>query len=100
MEPAGSGLQKVMADALHRVPAEDSPLLAWPLACGTAVADRTRAVKFEDGILRVEVSDAAWREQLKSLAPRYIATLNQYVGRRVQGISFVVSRVSTMPKNS
>lgn len=94
LEPASSGLQRVVADAFHRVPAEEAPLLAWPLACGSVVADRTRAVKFEDGILRVEVPDAAWREQLKSLAPQYISTLNQYVGRRIKGISFVVAKAA------
>ncbi len=36
-------------------------VLAWPIACGQAVAARTSALDFDDGILRVEVPDAGWR---------------------------------------
>ena len=66
-------------------------MLAWPLACGTLVAEKTRASALEDHILRVEVPDRGWREQLKSFAPRYLATVNQYSSSRVLGIAFVVA---------
>jgi hypothetical protein len=42
----GTGLETVIAAALHRAPASQSALLAWPLACGSSVADRTRALDF------------------------------------------------------
>lgn len=91
MQQAGSGLQKIVAQALRQNGAEQSALLAWPLACGAMVSEKTRAVSLEDSILRVEVPDRAWREQLKSLAPRYLATINQYSSGRVLGIAFVVA---------
>jgi hypothetical protein len=65
-------------------------LLAWPVACGSAVADRTRALSFFDGILRVEVSDAGWQRELKQLAPRYLALVNKYSATAVNRIEFVV----------
>jgi hypothetical protein len=90
MEQAAGGMEKIVADSVRRSPAEDAPALAWPLACGSAVADRTRALDFTGGILRVEVADKGWRAELQALAPQYLAVLNRYTGNRVQRIEFVV----------
>jgi hypothetical protein len=90
MQRAVVGLEKIVADSLHRMPAREAPLLAWPLACGSAVADRTRAVSFSEGILRVEVVDAGWRKELQALAPQYVAAINRYVGDGVRRIEFIV----------
>lgn len=92
MDRAAAGLEKLVADALHRAPAAESPLLAWPVACGSAVADRTRALGFTDGILRVEVADAGWQRELTALAPRYLAAINRYSGASVRRLEFVVKR--------
>jgi hypothetical protein len=83
-------LEIIIAKALHRAPAGESALLAWPVACGSAVADRTRALSFSDGILRVEVADAGWRRELVHLAPRYVALINKYSATSVKRIEFVV----------
>lgn len=90
MNRASAGLETIIAKALHRAPPGESALLAWPIVCGSAVADRTRAVSFSDGILRVEVADAGWRRELASLAPRYLASINKYSGTPVKRIEFVV----------
>ncbi|MBZ5549805.1 MAG: DUF721 domain-containing protein [Acidobacteriia bacterium] len=90
LDRAGGGLENIVARALHRAPAEESPLLAWPVACGSAVAERTRAVSFADGVLRVEVANAGWRRELAALAPRYVATINRYSAATVRRIEFVV----------
>jgi len=87
---ASAGLETVIANALHRAPACESPLLAWPVACGSAVAERTRALRFSDGILQVEVADAGWRRELANLAPRYVALINKYSAISVKRIEFVV----------
>ena len=90
MEQASSGLEKIVAESVRRTPASDAPVLAWPAACGSAVAERTRVLGFAEGILRVEVADKGWRTELQALAPQYLAILNRYVGNRVQRIEFVV----------
>jgi hypothetical protein len=87
---ASAGLETVIAAALHRAPASQSALLAWPVACGSSVADRTRVLDFCDGILRVEVADAGWRRELANLAPRYVASINRYSAAAVKRIEFVV----------
>lgn len=90
LDRASTGLESIVAKALHRVPAEESALLAWPVACGSAVADRTRAVSFAEGILRVEVADKGWQRELMALAPRYLATINRYAATNVRRIEFVI----------
>ena len=90
MEQAGAGLEKIVLDSLRRVPQGEAPILAWPLVCGSAVAERTRALQFADAVLRVEVPDAGWKCEMQSLAPRYLATLNRYAGQQVERIEFVV----------
>jgi hypothetical protein len=87
---ASAGLETIIAKALHRAPVSESALLAWPIACGSAVADRTRALSFSDGILRVEVADPGWRRELATLAPRYVALINKYSAVSVKRIEFVV----------
>jgi Dna[CI] antecedent, DciA len=87
---ASDALESIVAKSLHRARPEESALLAWPVACGSAVADRTRALGFADGILRVEVADKGWQRELMALAPRYVAVINRYSGTSVRRIEFVV----------
>lgn len=91
MQPAASGLDKVVARSLRKAPAGEAPLLAWPVACGSAVAARTRAIEFTDGVLRVQVPDAGWRRELQALAPRYLAAINRYLKDAVTEVEFVVA---------
>lgn len=90
MEPAASGLEKIVAQALRQVPPAEAPLMAWPVVCGSAVAERTRAVSFQDGVLRVEVADAGWKTELQGLAPRYLAVINRYTTESIYKIEFVI----------
>jgi hypothetical protein len=91
MLSATAGLEKVVARSLRKAPAGEAPLLAWPLACGSAVAARTRAVEFHDGVIQVEVPDAGWRRELQALAPRYVAQINRYVADIVRRVEFVIA---------
>ena len=90
MHLAGADLEKIVARSLRQVPPGQAPLLAWPVVCGSAVAERTRALSFLDGVLRVAVADAGWRSELQSLAPRYLASINRYTAEPVRRIDFVI----------
>lgn len=81
-----------MGGALRRAPSGERVVLAWPLACGSAVADRTRALEFSGGVLSVEVSDQGWRRELSRLASQYVAAINKYSRERVERIEFVVAK--------
>lgn len=90
MERAGQGLEKIVAGSLRQAPPGQAPILAWPLVCGSRVAERTRALDFVSGVLRVQVPDPGWKRELQALAPRYLASLNRYAGQMVKRIEFVV----------
>jgi Dna[CI] antecedent, DciA len=90
LEQAGPGLERIVVGSLRRVPQSEAPLLAWPLVCGSVVAERTRALEFADSVLRVEVPDAGWKREMQGLAPRYVAQLSRYAGQKVARIEFVI----------
>ena len=98
MEHAGSGLEKIVAQSLRQAPAAEAPLMAWPVVCGSAVAERTRALSFADGVLRVEVSGPRWKAELQTLAPRYLATINRYTTEMVRRIEFVLASGESLDK--
>jgi hypothetical protein len=90
MQPASQTLKKIFADTLRRREGEDTVLLAWPLACGSATAAKTNAISYADGVLTIEVADAEWRQQLQSFERQYLAALKQISAQRVDAIQFVI----------
>lgn len=95
MEQAGAGLRKLVAELVRDAPPEQAPLLAWPLACGPAVAAQTRALCFRDGVLKVEAPDAEVQKEVEKLLPRYLAALQRMVGARVERIVLVIPETPT-----
>ena len=91
MERAATGLKKIVAEALSKAPPEEAAVLAWPLVCGTAVADKTRALRLEAGVLQVQVPDAGWRNQLNGFALHYLEALNRIAGGKVERLEFVLA---------
>src|SRR5438445_13658059 len=88
VESLAGTLEKVVARSLRLAP--DGPILAWPLACGSCVAARTRALSFRAGILWVEVPDAGWRAELGHLGNRYLLAVNLYSSTDDSRIEVVV----------
>ena len=83
-------MRKIFGETLRRQGGENAPRLAWPLACGSKVAEKTIARGYHDGVLVIEVPDAAWRYQLQSLTHQYVEALNQISAQRVNRIKFVL----------
>jgi hypothetical protein len=73
--------------------------MAWPVVCGSVVAERTRALTFEDGVLRVEVTGMGWKAELQALAPRYLAMINRYTSEAVRRIEFVIAPQESVDKH-
>lgn len=90
MELAGIELEKIVAQSLRQAPPAQAPLMAWPIVCGSAVAERTLALSFMRGILRVGVADMRWKFELQTLASQYLAAINRYTVEAVTRIEFVV----------
>jgi mannitol-1-phosphate/altronate dehydrogenase len=94
MEQVSNTLQRIIAQALQRLPAEELPAAAWDFAAGKAVAEKTRVLgcnlvcdsSGEKQTLVVEVPDATWRAQLYAMTPQFLARLNQFI--RIERIEF------------
>jgi hypothetical protein len=91
MQHARGTLKRIFAQNVCTKAGDEAPLLAWPVACGGAVAANTRALSFVDGTLVVAVPDAVWRNQLQFMSQQYVAGLNQIAGQMVRSLSFVVA---------
>jgi predicted nucleic acid-binding Zn ribbon protein len=91
MQPARATLRKIAGEVVRHEGA-DGPLLAWPLACGGKIAERTSPLSFAGGVLTVAVPDEAWRRQLQSFVPQYLAALNQMLAEPVSSIDFRVAQ--------
>ena len=90
MRHASPTLRKIFADTLRREGDDTATLLAWPLACGSKVAEKTSAIGYADGVLTVAVPDSTWQQQLPSFERQYLAALTQISGPGVMAIKFVV----------
>jgi hypothetical protein len=96
LQRARSGLHKIAADILSRLPLDEAVVAAWPLACGASVAKRTKALDLNAGKLRVQVPDAGWRGQLSDFSAQYASTLNAIVRNRVvEKIEYVLKAEPT-----
>jgi hypothetical protein len=89
MQHAASTLRKIFRDNVCRE-GSDAPLLAWPLACGSKIAERAKALTFVNGTLTVVVPDEIWRRQLQSFAMQYLSALNQISSTKVDRLNFVI----------
>jgi Dna[CI] antecedent, DciA len=56
------------------------------------VAARTQPVSFNEGTLVVEVTDTAWRNQLQSLADRYVTGYEAVLGPLVRKVQFKIQQ--------
>lgn len=75
-------------------------MLAWPLACGSTVAERTEALSFIAGTLRVRVPDSGWKTQLESFSAQYRYKLSELSGQTIDFIAYEVNQPSAFPQRS
>lgn len=52
----------------------------WPALVGPMLAQHTTPEAYSDSVITVRASSTAWATQLRGLAPRLVATLNEQLG--------------------
>lgn len=92
MQSARHHLNALAARVFKDVPAEEAVVLAWPLACGSTIAQRTQAFAYQNGILRVRVPDRSWQMQLEDFSPQYKAKILMLTGINVERIRYDLER--------
>ena len=79
MERAGRLIGKLKF-AREAVSPEDLARSAWPLAVGKKIASHTVVISLVRTNLVVEVEDATWQRQLKTLERQIVRNLNDILG--------------------
>jgi hypothetical protein len=74
--------------SLGSMSALDRLSVAWPVACGPAMARRGVVAGFEGGILRIEVSDPIWLDQMRAMQSVLQHELARIADVKLAGIHF------------
>ncbi len=85
-------LKGSLGRSLRAMPEQDRLAAAWPVACGRAMAERGEVVGYEDGVVMVEVADAAWMRQMMSMQGQLAGGMGRIAGVKVSRIHFIVKR--------
>jgi predicted nucleic acid-binding Zn ribbon protein len=80
MEEMRSVLKNTLGKTLQTFPVEDRLEAVWRVTCGKALAEHGRVTGYSDGVLRVEVNDEAWMEQMKSLRSKIESDMAWFAG--------------------
>jgi hypothetical protein len=86
-------LKGSLGRSLDALPEEDRLAAAWTVACGKAMAGRGIVVGYADGVVRVQVDDASWLQQLKSMRSSLAGEMSRIAGVRVSAIHFEMKRL-------
>ncbi|MCB2203941.1 DUF721 domain-containing protein [bacterium] len=79
--PLGAALQRVLEQqGMTRKIREQEVLLRWEELVGTAIANHAQAQRLHKGVLWVEVTDAAWRQELQLMRTELIRRINTSLG--------------------
>jgi Dna[CI] antecedent, DciA len=90
MEGMRELLQGSLARTLEGMTAEDRLAAAWPVACGKALSERGRMAAYADGVATVEVTDAAWLQQMISMHGQLVGEMARIAGVNLREIHFEV----------
>ena len=85
-------LRGSLARSLAGTREEDRLAAAWTVACGRAMAERGTVVGYQDGIVRVEVSDQVWLRQMTALRSTLERDMARISGVKLQAIDFQLKR--------
>jgi Dna[CI] antecedent, DciA len=94
--PRMQGMRDVLRGTLSRslgaLSEADRLASAWPVACGRIMAEHGEILSFEQGHLRMEVSDSAWLQQMLSMRHQLQHELERIAGVPITGIHFELKR--------
>ena len=92
MEAMREVLRGNLGRSLRTMCDEDRLAAAWAVACGRAMAEHGTVAAYEAGVVRIEVADAVWLQQMISLRAVLERELARIAGMPVTGIRFELDR--------
>jgi predicted nucleic acid-binding Zn ribbon protein len=92
MDGIRSLLKESLPRSLRGLRDEDRLAAAWVIVCGTALANHSRIMRYDDGQIHVEVRDKVWLEQMRSMSAQLGSELSRTAGIKVTELHFVMKR--------
>jgi hypothetical protein len=71
---------------------QDRLAMAWLVVCGKPLAGRGTVVGFSDGIVKIEVRDPSWLEEMRSMSGHLESELARVAGMKLTKLHFIVKR--------
>jgi hypothetical protein len=86
-------MRDVLRDSLRRslseLPDEDRLAAAWPVACGSALAEHGKVLHLDrENVLHVRVAGASWMQQFLHIRSALANDLGRIAGVRLSAIHF------------
>jgi predicted nucleic acid-binding Zn ribbon protein len=88
MESMREVLRESLGRSLRTMEPLDRLRVAWPVACGVAMARKGMVAGLENGVLWVEVADSAWLEQMTAMRAVLQNELARIAEVKLGGIHF------------
>ena len=92
MEGIRDLLKKSLGHSLNSLGDEDKLAAAWPVACGKTMAQRATVLGYEGGVLRLQVENTVWLQQVMSMREHLAREVARVAGVRVTEIHFEMKR--------
>lgn len=92
MEKMRSLLQNSLSRSLGALSPQDRLSMAWVIVCGKVLCSRSSVVGYDEGIVKVEVLEGAWLEEVKNISHHLQRELPRISGVPVRELHFIVKR--------
>ena len=92
MEAMRDLLKNSLGQSLNSLSDDDKLAAAWPVACGKTMAERAMVIGYDRGVLRVQVENRTWLQQLMSMREQLAGEMARIAGVRVSEIHFEMKR--------
>ncbi len=93
-------LRSCLGKSLVSLGALDRLAMAWPVAAGHAIAERTSVTQLTDGVVTVLVhGNADWLDQLRRMTPQLRGDLGKVSGVAVTDILFLAADTTQAQRN-
>ena len=77
---------------LSGLSARDKLAMAWVVVCGPKLAERGEVAGYDDGVVRIEVRERAWLEEMRSMSAHLETELARVAGVKISKLHFIVKR--------
>ena len=94
MERMRDILRGTLGRSLRAMREEDRLAAAWTVACGKAMAGHGEIAGFDDGVMRVTVTDPAWLSLMRAMSETLLRELARISGVALREIHFELKKNS------